>query len=71
MLTFGKYHLTLQFKYEYEYFTLSQELQMIMLHLTTIYLYMLIGEEASILSSKRDVIVMCKFALFQGCFEHL
>lgn len=71
MLTLGKYHLTLQFKYEYEYFTLSQDLQMIMLHLTTIYLYMLIGEEASILSSKRDVIVMCKFALFQGCFEHL
>lgn len=71
MLTFGKYHLTLQFKYEYEYFTLSQDLQMIMLHLTTIYLYMLIGEEASILSSKRDVIVMYKFALFQGCFEHL
>lgn len=71
MLTFGKYHLTLQFKLEYEYFTLSQDLQMIMLHLTTIYLYMLIGEEASILSSKRDVIVMCKFVLFQGCFEHL
>lgn len=46
-----KYHLTLQFKYEYEYFTLSQDLQMIMLHLTTIYLYMLIGEEVSLVQN--------------------
>lgn len=51
MLAFGKYHLTLQFKYEYEYFTLSQDLQMIMLHLTTIYLYMLSGEEVSLVQN--------------------
>lgn len=51
MLTLGEYHLALQFKYEYEYFTLSQDLQMIMLHLTTIYLYMLSGEEVSLVQN--------------------